>query len=436
MLDALNITFVCVLLIFFIFSLWFIWQYVSILKNKSPQKISNVIPSLIDAINKNDKEIIKQVNETKGKLTNMDDMLQNKLNQVETNKRNVTTLFDNVETIEKRVNEDNLRALAVLQSELNGTNEASIKDSIVILEKDWGITTSNLITSIQVQADSNFSEIQNGLDNTYISNYTFSNYSSNSDQRIHLIDSNFTGLSNQTESNTGLIDSNSSNIAILQSSMELTQSNFTGLSNQTESNTGLIDSNSSNIYILQNDMQLTQSNFMGLSNQTESNTDLITSHIDSISSNWSNIENLQNDMNRIESNLTGLSNQTESNTNSISYIYTLSNQIADTYASKSNLELLSNRVNRFESQSYGLIENTALQIADVTPKEGDVTYSNNQLYHVNESLSNVQIPSSLSLTLNDEEGLCLKNTGEPSSCISLSNLGSYLYTKTEYPITS
>ena len=400
MLDALNITFVCVLLIFFIFSLWFIWQYVSILKNKSPQKISNVIPSLIDAINKNDKEIMKQVNETKGKLTNMDDMLQNKLNQVETNKRNVTTLFDNVETIEKRVNEDNLRALAVLQSELNGTNEASIKDSIVILEKDWGITTSNLITSIQVQADSNFSEIQNGLDNTYISNYTFSNYSSNSDQRIHLIDSNFTGLSNQTESNTGLIDSNSSNI-----------------------------------YILQNDMQLTQSNFMGLSNQTESNTDLITSHIDSISSNWSNIENLQNDMNRIESNLTGLSNQTESNTNSISYIYTLSNQIADTYASKSNLELLSNRVNRFESQSYGLIENTALQIADVTPKEGDVTYSNNQLYHVNESLSNVQIPSSF-LSISDE-GLCLNTTlsQQPLSCISLSNLGSHLYTKTDYPIT-
>ena len=122
-----QIAFVFVIIIFFIFSLWFIHQYINVLKDETKEKDSSmVIPNLVDAVNKNDREILRKVDDNQEVVDKLQTRFKKKLNQIETNRRNINNIATNVGNIHKKINEDTNKSLATVKLQLASNNDIKI----------------------------------------------------------------------------------------------------------------------------------------------------------------------------------------------------------------------------------------------------------------------------------------------------------------------
>ena len=399
MLDSrLNLAFLSTIVIFFLFSMWFVNEYVGFLKTEPKQERSSVLPNLIEAVNKNDKKILDKVHRNKKRIEDMDKTLKNKLNQIETNKRNVTQLYTDIKNVQKRVNEDNLKTLSVLEDTLAENNKAIIQESVANLDEQWSVKNkeemdalnSDALTNLRGIQEDIYADVYDNMSTDFVSQSNFVDLSSNVDS-----------MSNNLNRIDGLAKSNQETIGSL-SSMYASQSDFTTLSNN-------VDSMSSNLSRIDGLAESNQETIGSLSNYLTSNNFLTESTIDSTMSNYLSDNNYLN------------SNNISSNFVSQSEFESFSNSLSSMYVSQSDFTTLSN--------------NTI----------NDVGFSNNQIIFQRYSGSNItiELPTqttadiviqdepTLSLSL-DSNNLCVQLNGE-SNCIPMSNLQQHLYTKTQYP---
>ena len=438
MLDSrLNLAFLSTIVIFFLFSMWFVNEYVGFLKTEPKQERSSVLPNLIEAVNKNDKKILDKVHRNKKRIEDMDKTLKNKLNQIETNKRNVTQLYTDIKNVQKRVNEDNLKTLSVLEDTLAENNKAIIQESVANLDEQWSVKNkeemdalnSDALTNLRGIQEDIYADVYDNMSTDFVSQSNFVDLSSNVDS-----------MSNNLNRIDGLAKSNQETIGSL-SSMYASQSDFTTLSNNVDSMSsnlsridGLAESNQETIGSLSN--YLTSNNFLTestidstMSNYLTSNNFLTESTIDSTMSNYLTSNNFLTES-TIDSTM---SNYLSDNN------YLNSNNISSNFVSQSELESFSNSLSSmYVSQSdFTTLSNNTIN---------DVGFSNNQIIFQRYSGSNITIelptqttadiviqdePTSLSLSL-DSNNLCVQLNGE-SNCIPMSNLQQHLYTKTQYP---
>ena len=479
MLDSrLNLAFLSTIVIFFLFSMWFVNEYVGFLKTEPKQERSSVLPNLIEAVNKNDKKILDKVHRNKKRIEDMDKTLKNKLNQIETNKRNVTQLYTDIKNVQKRVNEDNLKTLSVLEDTLAENNKAIIQESVANLDEQWSVKNkeemdalnSDALTNLRGIQEDIYADVYDNMSTDFVSQSNFVDLSSNVDSmsnNLNRIDglaksnqetigslssmyasqSDFTTLSNNVDSmsnNLNRIDAQAtSNQEIIGSlsSMYASQSDFVDLSSNVDSMSnnlsridGLAESNQETIGSLSN--YLTSNNFLTestidstMSNYLTSNNFLTESTIDSTMSNYLTSNNFLTES-TIDSTM---SNYLSDNN------YLNSNNISSNFVSQSELESFSNSLSSmYVSQSdFTTLSNNTIN---------DVGFSNNQIIFQRYSGSNITIelptqttadiviqdePTSLSLSL-DSNNLCVQLNGE-SNCIPMSNLQQHLYTKTQYP---
>ena len=399
MLDSrLNLAFLSTIVIFFLFSMWFVNEYVGFLKTEPKQERSSVLPNLIEAVNKNDMKILDKVHRNKKRIEDMDKTLKNKLNQIETNKRNVTQLYTDIKNVQKRVNEDNLKTLSVLEDTLAENNKAIIQESVANLDEQWSVKNkeemdalnSDALTNLRGIQEDIYADVYDNMSTDFVSQSNFVDLSSNVDS-----------MSNNLNRIDGLAKSNQETIGSL-SSMYASQSDFTTLSNN-------VDSMSSNLSRIDGLAESNQETIGSLSNYLTSNNFLTESTIDSTMSNYLSDNNYLN------------SNNISSNFVSQSEFESFSNSLSSMYVSQSDFTTLSN--------------NTI----------NDVGFSNNQIIFQRYSGSNItiELPTqttadiviqdepTLSLSL-DSNNLCVQLNGE-SNCIPMSNLQQHLYTKTQYP---
>ena len=479
MLDSrLNLAFLSTIVIFFLFSMWFVNEYVGFLKTEPKQERSSVLPNLIEAVNKNDKKILDKVHRNKKRIEDMDKTLKNKLNQIETNKRNVTQLYTDIKNVQKRVNEDNLKTLSVLEDTLAENNKAIIQESVANLDEQWSVKNkeemdalnSDALTNLRGIQEDIYADVYDNMSTDFVSQSNFVDLSSNVDSmsnNLNRIDglaksnqetigslssmyasqSDFTTLSNNVDSmsnNLNRIDAQAtSNQEIIGSlsSMYASQSDFVDLSSNVDSMSnnlsridGLAESNQETIGSLSN--YLTSNNFLTestidstMSNYLTSNNFLTESTIDSTMSNYLTSNNFLTES-TIDSTM---SNYLSDNN------YLNSNNISSNFVSQSEFESFSNSLSSmYVSQSdFTTLSNNTIN---------DVGFSNNQIIFQRYSGSNITIelptqttadiviqdePTSLSLSL-DSNNLCVQLNGE-SNCIPMSNLQQHLYTKTQYP---
>ena len=478
MLDSrLNLAFLSTIVIFFLFSMWFVNEYVGFLKTEPKQERSSVLPNLIEAVNKNDKKILDKVHRNKKRIEDMDKTLKNKLNQIETNKRNVTQLYTDIKNVQKRVNEDNLKTLSVLEDTLAENNKAIIQESVANLDEQWSVKNkeemdalnSDALTNLRGIQEDIYADVYDNMSTDFVSQSNFVDLSSNVDSmsnNLNRIDglaksnqetigslssmyasqSDFTTLSNNVDSmsnNLNRIDAQAtSNQEIIGSlsSMYASQSDFTTLSNNVDSMSnnlsridGLAESNQETIGSLSN--YLTSNNFLTestidstMSNYLTSNNFLTESTIDSTMSNYLTSNNFLTES-TIDSTM---SNYLSDNN------YLNSNNISSNFVSQSEFESFSNSLSSmYVSQSdFTTLSNNTIN---------DVGFSNNQIIFQRYSGSNItiELPTqttadiviqdepTLSLSL-DSNNLCVQLNGE-SNCIPMSNLQQHLYTKTQYP---
>ena len=440
MLDSrLNLAFLSTIVIFFLFSMWFVNEYVGFLKTEPKQERSSVLPNLIEAVNKNDKKILDKVHRNKKRIEDMDKTLKNKLNQIETNKRNVTQLYTDIKNVQKRVNEDNLKTLSVLEDTLAENNKAIIQESVANLDEQWSVKNkeemdalnSDALTNLRGIQEDIYADVYDNMSTDFVSQSNFVDLSSNVDS-----------MSNNLNRIDGLAKSNQETIGSL-SSMYASQSDFTTLSNNVDSMSnnlsridGLAESNQETIGSLSS-MYASQSDFTTLSN-----------NVDSMSNNLSRIDGLaesnQETIGSLSNYLTSNNFLTESTIDSTmsNYLsdnnYLNSNNISSNFVSQSELESFSNSLSSmYVSQSdFTTLSNNTIN---------DVGFSNNQIIFQRYSGSNItiELPTqttadiviqdepTLSLSL-DSNNLCVQLNGE-SNCIPMSNLQQHLYTKTQYP---
>ena len=478
MLDSrLNLAFLSTIVIFFLFSMWFVNEYVGFLKTEPKQERSSVLPNLIEAVNKNDKKILDKVHRNKKRIEDMDKTLKNKLNQIETNKRNVTQLYTDIKNVQKRVNEDNLKTLSVLEDTLAENNKAIIQESVANLDEQWSVKNkeemdalnSDALTNLRGIQEDIYADVYDNMSTDFVSQSNFVDLSSNVDSmsnNLNRIDglaksnqetigslssmyasqSDFTTLSNNVDSmsnNLNRIDAQAtSNQEIIGSlsSMYASQSDFVDLSSNVDSMSnnlsridGLAESNQETIGSLSN--YLTSNNFLTestidstMSNYLTSNNFLTESTIDSTMSNYLTSNNFLTES-TIDSTM---SNYLSDNN------YLNSNNISSNFVSQSELESFSNSLSSmYVSQSdFTTLSNNTIN---------DVGFSNNQIIFQRYSGSNItiELPTqttadiviqdepTLSLSL-DSNNLCVQLNGE-SNCIPMSNLQQHLYTKTQYP---
>lgn len=218
--NVMNLTILSTIIIFLVFSLWFINKYLNILyKNEAaPQhteyKESNVIPNLIQSVNDNDQKILDEVNKNKEEIEDIETTVQNKMNQIETNKLNISKVFDNIENVRDKINQDQLKNLEISRSKLQKENNKVIGESIDELTKAWETTNEIAMSNINSSIDEKKIEIQQQVYDTVSSNvennfvpYTeltaFSNGTNNRfdtlNGSISQINTNLDALSNQFE---------------------------------------------------------------------------------------------------------------------------------------------------------------------------------------------------------------------------------------------
>ena len=441
MLDSrLNLAFLSTIVIFFLFSMWFVNEYVGFLKTEPKQERSSVLPNLIEAVNKNDKKILDKVHRNKKRIEDMDKTLKNKLNQIETNKRNVTQLYTDIKNVQKRVNEDNLKTLSVLEDTLAENNKAIIQESVANLDEQWSVKNkeemdalnSDALTNLRGIQEDIYADVYDNMSTDFVSQSNFVDLSSNVDS-----------MSNNLNRIDGLAKSNQETIGSL-SSMYASQSDFTTLSNN-------VDSMSNNLNRIDAQATSNQEIIGSLSSMYASQSDFTTlsNNVDSMSSNLSRIDGLaesnQETIGSLSNYLTSNNFLTESTIDSTmsNYLsdnnYLNSNNISSNFVSQSELESFSNSLSSmYVSQSdFTTLSNNTIN---------DVGFSNNQIIFQRYSGSNITIelptqttadiviqdePTSLSLSL-DSNNLCVQLNGE-SNCIPMSNLQQHLYTKTQYP---
>ena len=441
MLDSrLNLAFLSTIVIFFLFSMWFVNEYVGFLKTEPKQERSSVLPNLIEAVNKNDKKILDKVHRNKKRIEDMDKTLKNKLNQIETNKRNVTQLYTDIKNVQKRVNEDNLKTLSVLEDTLAENNKAIIQESVANLDEQWSVKNkeemdalnSDALTNLRGIQEDIYADVYDNMSTDFVSQSNFVDLSSNVDS-----------MSNNLNRIDGLAKSNQETIGSL-SSMYASQSDFTTLSNN-------VDSMSNNLNRIDAQATSNQEIIGSLSSMYASQSDFTTlsNNVDSMSSNLSRIDGLaesnQETIGSLSNYLTSNNFLTESTIDSTmsNYLsdnnYLNSNNISSNFVSQSEFESFSNSLSSmYVSQSdFTTLSNNTIN---------DVGFSNNQIIFQRYSGSNITIelptqttadiviqdePTSLSLSL-DSNNLCVQLNGE-SNCIPMSNLQQHLYTKTQYP---
>ena len=418
MLDSrLNLAFLSTIVIFFLFSMWFVNEYVGFLKTEPKQERSSVLPNLIEAVNKNDMKILDKVHRNKKRIEDMDKTLKNKLNQIETNKRNVTQLYTDIKNVQKRVNEDNLKTLSVLEDTLAENNKAIIQESVANLDEQWSVKNkeemdalnSDALTNLRGIQEDIYADVYDNMSTDFVSQSNFVDLSSNVDS-----------MSNNLNRIDGLAKSNQETIGSL-SSMYASQSDFTTLSNN-------VDSMSSNLSRIDGLAESNQETIGSLSNYLTSNNFLTESTIDSTMSNYLTSNNFLTES-TIDSTM---SNYLSDNN------YLNSNNISSNFVSQSEFESFSNSLSSmYVSQSdFTTLSNNTIN---------DVGFSNNQIIFQRYSGSNItiELPTqttadiviqdepTLSLSL-DSNNLCVQLNGE-SNCIPMSNLQQHLYTKTQYP---
>ena len=440
MLDSrLNLAFLSTIVIFFLFSMWFVNEYVGFLKTEPKQERSSVLPNLIEAVNKNDKKILDKVHRNKKRIEDMDKTLKNKLNQIETNKRNVTQLYTDIKNVQKRVNEDNLKTLSVLEDTLAENNKAIIQESVANLDEQWSVKNkeemdalnSDALTNLRGIQEDIYADVYDNMSTDFVSQSNFVDLSSNVDS-----------MSNNLNRIDGLAKSNQETIGSL-SSMYASQSDFTTLSNN-------VDSMSNNLNRIDAQATSNQEIIGSLSSMYASQSDFTTlsNNVDSMSSNLSRIDGLaesnQETIGSLSNYLTSNNFLTESTIDSTmsNYLsdnnYLNSNNISSNFVSQSELESFSNSLSSmYVSQSdFTTLSNNTIN---------DVGFSNNQIIFQRYSGSNItiELPTqttadiviqdepTLSLSL-DSNNLCVQLNGE-SNCIPMSNLQQHLYTKTQYP---
>ena len=440
MLDSrLNLAFLSTIVIFFLFSMWFVNEYVGFLKTEPKQERSSVLPNLIEAVNKNDKKILDKVHRNKKRIEDMDKTLKNKLNQIETNKRNVTQLYTDIKNVQKRVNEDNLKTLSVLEDTLAENNKAIIQESVANLDEQWSVKNkeemdalnSDALTNLRGIQEDIYADVYDNMSTDFVSQSNFVDLSSNVDS-----------MSNNLNRIDGLAKSNQETIGSL-SSMYASQSDFTTLSNN-------VDSMSNNLNRIDAQATSNQEIIGSLSSMYASQSDFVdlSSNVDSMSNNLSRIDGLaesnQETIGSLSNSLTSNNFLTESTIDSTmsNYLsdnnYLNSNNISSNFVSQSELESFSNSLSSmYVSQSdFTTLSNNTIN---------DVGFSNNQIIFQRYSGSNItiELPTqttadiviqdepTLSLSL-DSNNLCVQLNGE-SNCIPMSNLQQHLYTKTQYP---
>ena len=239
--DFMTVTLLLTIIIFFVFSLWFINKYLAILYKKEdiPEtdfKESNVIPNLIDSVNKNDKKIIDEVNKTNEHIEDIENTLQNKMNQIETNKHNVSKLFGNIDKIRDKLQTDYLHASTQVANTLKSENDEIIGTSIDDLNTAWQQTNEIAMSNINDNINKKKVDIERDIFNSLSSNVESSFVSS----------SNFNGFSNAIggsidQMNSNIAD-NSSSITALSTTMSsnyLPISEFASFSNNAITKTNL-----------------------------------------------------------------------------------------------------------------------------------------------------------------------------------------------------
>ena len=459
MLDSrLNLAFLSTIVIFFLFSMWFVNEYVGFLKTEPKQERSSVLPNLIEAVNKNDKKILDKVHRNKKRIEDMDKTLKNKLNQIETNKRNVTQLYTDIKNVQKRVNEDNLKTLSVLEDTLAENNKAIIQESVANLDEQWSVKNkeemdalnSDALTNLRGIQEDIYADVYDNMSTDFVSQSNFVDLSSNVDS-----------MSNNLNRIDGLAKSNQETIGSL-SSMYASQSDFTTLSNN-------VDSMSNNLNRIDAQATSNQEIIGSLSSMYASQSDFVdlSSNVDSMSNNLSRIDGLaesnQETIGSLSNYLTSNNFLTESTIDSTMSNYltsnnfltestidsTMSNYLSDNNYLNSN-NISSNFVSQSEFESFSnSLSSMYVSQSDFTTLSNntinDVGFSNNQIIFQRYSGSNItiELPTqttadiviqdepTLSLSL-DSNNLCVQLNGE-SNCIPMSNLQQHLYTKTQYP---
>ena len=235
MLDSrLNLAFLSTIVIFFLFSMWFVNEYVGFLKTEPKQERSSVLPNLIEAVNKNDKKILDKVHRNKKRIEDMDKTLKNKLNQIETNKRNVTQLYTDIKNVQKRVNEDNLKTLSVLEDTLAENNKAIIQESVANLDEQWSVKNkeemdalnSDALTNLRGIQEDIYADVYDNMSTDFVSQSNFVDLSSNVDS----MSNNLNRIDGLAESNQETIGSLSnyltSNNFLTESTIDSTMSNY------------------------------------------------------------------------------------------------------------------------------------------------------------------------------------------------------------------
>ena len=218
--NVMNVTILSTIIIFLVFSLWFINKYLNILyKNEAaPQnteyKESNVIPNLIQSVNDNDQKILDEVNKNKEEIEDLGNTVQNKMNQIETNKLNISKVFDNIENVRDIINQDQLKNLEISRSKLQKENNKVIGRSIDELSKAWETTNEIAMSNINSSIEEKKVEIQqqvydtvsSNVENNFVPSTELTTFSNSVDNRfdtlngsISEINTNLDALSNQFE---------------------------------------------------------------------------------------------------------------------------------------------------------------------------------------------------------------------------------------------
>ena len=216
----MNATILSTIIIFLVFSLWFINKYLNILyKNEAaPQnteyKESNVIPNLIQSVNYNDQKILDEVNKNKEEIEDLGNTVQNKMNQIETNKLNISKVFDNIENVRDKINQDQLKNLEISRSKLQKENNKVIGRSIDELSKAWETTNEIAMSNINSSIEEKKVEIQqqvydtvsSNVENNFVPSTELTTFSNSVDNRFNTlngsiseINTNLDALSNQFE---------------------------------------------------------------------------------------------------------------------------------------------------------------------------------------------------------------------------------------------
>uniref|UniRef100_A0A6C0CVJ5 Uncharacterized protein n=1 Tax=viral metagenome TaxID=1070528 RepID=A0A6C0CVJ5_9ZZZZ len=213
----MNITLLFTIIIFFVFSLWFINKYLSILYKKEDMpetdlKESNVIPNLINSVNKNDQRILDEVNKSAEQIGDIENTLQNKMNQIETNRHNIDVLSDSITGIGNTVQSDNLKTLGSLEKKLEAANNTEIGEAVSNLKSAWEETNEIAMSNINKNINQKKTDIQRDIFDVVSSNV----------ENSFVSNSNFVGFSNSVYGSIGDLSastsSNTTRIALLEES--------------------------------------------------------------------------------------------------------------------------------------------------------------------------------------------------------------------------